>query len=347
MIVNIIQGEFMIYPSFIKNGSCIGIPAPSSGAYDSLRIKKFENAKLNLEKMGYKVILSKNIEHSEKCRSASAIVRANELNEMFDNKNIDMIICAAGGEFLVEILPYVQFDKILVSPKFVQGFSDPTGILFPLTTKYDIATIYGNNFGDYGPEQYDRSIIDNLKILQGDLLVQKNYDLYEDERGESITGLEGYNFTTKVEWKVLNDKSAKMKGRIIGGCIDIISEIAGTKYDGTQQFIEKYKDDGIIWYFDNCELSMEELIRTLWKLNEFGYFKYTKGFIFGRNGVQVSCLGYTMDEALKDSVIGGLDVPIIYDADVSHKGPCLTIINGAIAVVDCKDGSGSISFELR
>lgn len=336
----------MIYPKFIKSGNCIGVPAPSSGAYDELHIKKYENAKLKLEKMGYRLVLSENINKSDRCRSASAKVRAKELNEMFENRNINMIMCAAGGEFLVEILPYVEFEKILTNPKYVQGFSDPTGILFPLTTKYDIATIYGNNFGDYGPAEYDRSIVENLEILQGNIVTQNNYDLYEDERGENKTGLEGYNFTTKVEWKILNDNNVAIKGRIIGGCLDIISEIAGTKYDGTKQFIEKYNKDGIIWYFDNCELSMEELIRTLWKLNEFGYFKYTRGILFGRNGVQSSCLDYTMREALEDSVISELNVPIIYDADVSHKGPCLTIINGAIATVESENGKGRVSFEL-
>ncbi len=339
----------MIYPKFLSKGSCIGVPAPSSGAYDELHKFKYANSKLKLEQIGYKCILSENINVSEMSRSASAKVRAEEVNKMFEDKNIDFIMCAAGGEFLVEILPYVDFEKILTNPKYVQGFSDPTGILFPLTTKYDIATIYGNNFGEYGVQEYDRSILENLQILQGNLLAQNSYDMYEDKSAEieNPTGLEGYNFTDKVEWKIVGScKETKFRGRIIGGCLDIISELAGTKYDGTNQFIEKYKKDGIVWYFDNCELSMEELIRTLWKLNEFGYFKYTNGIVFGRNGVQQSLLGYTMEQALKDSVLEELNIPIIYDVDISHKGPCMTIINGAVATVESKDGRGSISFEL-
>ena len=339
----------MIYPQFLTKGSCIGVPAPSGGAYDELHKVKYKNSKLKLEQMGYKCVLSENINKSEKARSAPAKIRAEEVNRMFEDKNINFIMCASGGEFLVEILPYVNFEKILDNPKYVQGFSDPTGILFPLTTKYDIATIYGNNFGEYGVQEYDRSVIENLDILQGNLVKQYNYEMYEDKSAdiENPTGLEGYNFTDKVEWKIVNDdKKTKFSGRIIGGCIDIISELAGTKYDGTKQFIEKYKDDGIIWYFDNCELSMEELIRTLWKLNELEYFKHVKGFVFGRNGVENSSLGYTMQQALKDSVISELDVPIIYDADVSHKGPCMTIINGAIATVESENGKGSISFKL-
>ena len=337
----------MIYPNFLKQGSCIGVPAPSSGAYNNLYNNRYNNAKKKLEERGYKVVLSKNIFNSYKMRSAPAKERAEELNKMIENKNINFIICAAGGEFLVEMLPYVNLQKIQTNPKFIQGFSDPTGILFPVTTKYDIATIYGNNFGDYGAECDDKSILDNIQIITGNIIKQKNYELYEDERSERITGLEGYNLTKKVEWKSLNNSEITVTGRIIGGCLDIISEIAGTKYDGTNEFNKRYKNDGIIWYFDNCELSKEELIRTIWKLNELDYFKYAKAIIFGRNGEETSCIGYTMEEALQDSVISNLNIPIIYNTDISHKGPCLTIINGAIATICYDNGKGSINFELK
>ena len=337
----------MIYPNFLKQGNTIGVPAPSSGAYDDLHCNKYKNSKKNLEKMGYKVELSKNIFKSEMGRSATAKERAEELKEMLENEKTDYIICAAGGEFLVEILPYVDLSIIQKKPKFVQGFSDPTGILYPITTKYDIATIYGMNFGDYGTIEYTRDITDNLKIITGNLVKQENFEMFENERGEEITGLESYNFTDKVEWKILAGNEVNITGRIIGGCIDIISELTGTRYDGINEFNEKYKEDGIIWYFDNCDLSKEELIRTLWKFNEFNYFKYTKGVIFGRNGNDNSLLGYTIEQALKDSVISNLNIPILYDTDISHKGPCLTIINGAIATVNSKNGKGSIEFKLK
>lgn len=336
----------MIYPKFIKNGDIIGVPAPSDGAYCEEYVKRFKNAKLNLEKRGYKVNLSKNIFNSEKGRSSDAISRAKEMNEMFEN-NTDAIICAAGGEFLVEILPYIDFNKLVQNPKWIEGFSDPTGILFPITTKYDIATIYGNNMKTLGAEKYHKSLDENLEIIAGNLITQNSYELYENERAETVTGLEGYNLTEKVYWKTIDNKEVIMHGRIIGGCIDIITELAGTKYDGTKEFNEKYKEDGIIWYFDNCELSKETLMRTLWKFNELEYFKYTKGIIFGRNGQEVSYNYDTMEEALKDSVLSKLNVPIIYDADISHKGPSMTIINGAIATIHCNDGKGSISFELK
>ena len=337
----------MIYPKFLKKGDTIGVPAPSSGAYDGPHCNRYRNSKKKLEEMGYKVILSKNAFKSEMARSAPEKERAKELNDMFESKNIDYIMCAAGGEFLVEILPYVNFSKLVQNPKFVQGFSDPTGILFPLTTKYDISTIYGMNFGDYGIESYSRDILDNLQIVTGNLIKQENFEMFENERGELITGLEGYNLTDKVEWKILKGLDVNVTGRIIGGCIDIISELVGTKYDGTKEFNEKYKQDGIIWYFDNCDLSKEELIRTLWKFNEFEYFKYTKAVVFGRNGNENSLLEYTTKQALEDSIIAKLNIPILYDTDISHKGPCLTIVNGALATINSSNGKGSIEFELK
>lgn len=336
----------MIYPKFLKRGDTIGVPAPSSGAYDKPHVNKYKNSKRKLEQMGYGVEWSKNIFESYMSRSSNAKYRAKELTDMFENYNIDFLMCAAGGEFLVEMLPYVDFEKIKEHPKYLQGMSDPTGILFPITTKYDIATIYGLNFGDYGTEDYTRDITDNLQIITGNIITQNNYEMYEKEWAPKVTGLEGYNFTDKVIWKNLNQDRVEVTGRIIGGCLDIIDVLAGTKYDGTQDFINRYKEDGIIWYFDNCDLTQEDIIRTLWKFNECGYFKFTKAVVFGRNGNDNTLLGYTMEQALKDSVLSELDIPIIYDADISHRGPCFTIINGAIATIISENGTGSIAFKL-
>lgn len=336
----------MIYPKFIKKSDSISVPAPSDGAYTEQDENRYKNAKNKIEEYGYKVSLSNNIFNSDRGRSESAENRAEELNEMFEESDVNFIWCAAGGEFLVEILPYVDFQKLVDNPKWVEGFSDPTGILFPLTTKYDIATIYGNNFKSLGAEEYDRSLLENLEIIKGNIIKQTSYDMYENERQEKITGLEGYNYTDKVIWKTLDGEPTTIKGRIFAGCLDLISELVGTKYDGTKNFIEKYKNDGIIWGFDICDLSKEEIIRTLWKLNEFGYFKYCNGVIFGRCGNDTSYIEYDMENCLKDSVLSNFNIPIIYDADISHKGPSMTIINGSIATIKCENGKGEIAFDL-
>lgn len=337
----------MIYPKFIGKGSCIGVPTPSNGASDIYKKVKYENAIKKYENLGYKLKLSSNLFNSINGRSASGEERGQEFNEMLKSDDIDMIICASGGEFLVEMIPFVDFGLIQNNPKYVAGFSDPTGLLYPITTKYDIATIYGHNFSGIGAEPIGQSEKDFLEIINGNLIIEHSYPLYEEQRREKITGLEPDNLTEKVYWKTLDEKPVNLRGRIIGGCFDLISELAGTKYDGINEFNEKYKGDGIIWYFDNCEITMEETIRTLWKMNELEYFKYTKGVIFGRFGVNTTYFDYDTKSCLEDSVLSKLNIPIIYDADISHKAPSLTIINGSIATINVNDGKGNISFELK
>lgn len=337
----------MKYPSFIHKGSHIGVPAPSAGCKDDLKKNRFENAKKKLEELGYSLTLSKNLFHNEKGRSASKEERGKEFNEMIQNKNIDMILCATGGDFLLEMLPYVDFELLKENPKYVAGFSDPTGLLFPITTKYDIATIYGMNFSPLGAEPYSKSHMDFLNMMEGKVLEVESYDYYENEYREQVTGLEGYHLTEKVEWKSLDGKEVDIKGRILGGCFDIISDLMGTKYDGMKEFNERYQKDGIIWFFDNCEISMEETIRILWKMKEMNYFQYAKGIIFGRFGVNSTTYDYDVKSCLKDSVLNELGIPIIYDADISHKAQCMPIINGSMAHVTCKEGKGKIKFSLE
>ena len=336
----------MLIPEFLKQGDLIGVPAPSDGSNYFEKEKRFLNAKKRLEDVGYQVKLSDNIFNSVRGRSSSDIKRATEINDMFQDKNIKIMLCAAGGDFLIEILPYIDYNLIKNNPKWLIGFSDPTGLLYSITTKCDMATIYGTNFGNLGSKELDKSQENFLEIIKGNLLTEHSYDLYEETRLERITGLEGYNLTEKVIWKTLDNKDVVVTGRIIGGCLDVISTIAGTKYDGIKEFNYKYKDDGLIWYFDNCELSFEETIRVLFKLHELDYFRYTKSIIFGRFGSNQTSYDYTVKTCLEDSIISKLNIPIIYDTDFSHKGPCLNIINGVIATIEVKNNKGLITFKL-
>ena len=191
----------MIYPEFIKEKGTIGVPAPSAGADTVQRKNKMQNARKPFEDLGYKLELSKNLLKCENGRSSTAEERANEINEMFRRKDIDLILCASGGDFLMEMLPYVEFELLKNNPKFVAGFSDPTGLLYPITTKYDIATIYGHNFSSFGMEKLHQSQKEFLEIIKGNLLLEHSFDLYENGYVEAITGLEYYNLTEKVYWK--------------------------------------------------------------------------------------------------------------------------------------------------
>ncbi len=343
----ILGSGYMIYPEFIRERDTIGVSAPSAGLTKPLRINTLNNAVKKFEEKGYKILLTPNVRKNEDGVSSSATIRSLELASLYQNKDVKAIICATGGEFLVEMLSCFDFSVVQKNIKWLQGYSDPTGLLFTITTNLDIATIYGSNFAGFGMDTWHESLENNLYVLEGKLMMQKSFARYESMRVDMITGREGYYLDTPVYWKILNqEKEVSFKGRIIGGCIDIITELFGTRFDKTKEFIEKYKGDGIIWYFDNCELSMEDMVRTLWKFKDNGWFQYTTGIILGRSATSYSNMGITLEDAL-NRVLGDLDLPIIIDADIGHVPPRMTIINGAYTMVYCKDGKGTLEFQLK
>ena len=326
----------MKYPSFLKNGDIIGITAPSAGIGEY--IESFEKSLNTLRNNGFRVIETSNV-RTNNYISSSAEERVKQLNELINNDEVKLIACATGGDFLIEILPLLDLKKLVEKPKWVMGYSDPTNLLYYITTKYDIATIYGKNAGSYNQKILHKSLIDNLEILKGNIVEQRSFDLYEKEKNEEI---DGYNLTEKVYWENLNGEF-NAQGRIIGGCLDCFRFIFGTKYDYTMQFIEKYKEDGIIWYLDIFSMSSEEVYCTLFQMKELGWFNYTKGIIFGRVLFPKE-FSLSYQECIKRAFP---DLPIIFNADIGHVSPKMTMINGSIAKIECKDGKGKINFELK
>lgn len=328
----------MIYPEFLKENDTIGITAPSGGCYEGKALE-LELSEKQLENAGYKVIETAN-SRLPGIVSSSGEVRAKELAELFNNPEVKAIICARGGDFLIDMLPYVDYDVIKNNPKWIQGYSDPTSLLYSITTKLDIATIYGFNGGGYGFNKLHRTHMDSLSILKGDIIKQESYPFYQ---GEQDSGMEEYIFTEPVEWKLLNTDNIHTAGRLIGGCMECLADIIGTPYEDTLGFIERYKGNGFIWYFDIFALRAETVYNTLWHMRAAGWFKHAKAFVFGR----VRFPGTLLDMSYEEAIIRALpDSPIIFNADVGHVAPRMTMINGSVATLNAAGGKGSLEMKL-
>ncbi len=337
----------MIYPKFIKPGDTIGVTATSEGNGDKLHIRKLESANLQIRKIGYKIVETPDVRKNFKARSATKEERAKEFMELVTDKNINAIITARGGEFLLEILPFISFQEIKNNPKWIQGYSDTTGLGFCVTTICDIATIYGENFGSFGMSPWHECLNKNIEVLEGKRLEQESFEKYQDGWQEEITGLEPLNTTKQVEWKnARKEDSIYLEGRLIGGCIDVLHSLVGTKFDKVNDFCTRYKEDGIIWFFDNCELTSEEMVRALWQFKEAGWFENCKGIIFGRTMTRKTSVGITFEEAIMD-VLEELNLPIIFDSDIGHVAPQMTLINGAKVNIESKGGNGKLCFILK
>lgn len=337
----------MRYPEFLKKGDTIGITAPSDGVKKDVDFVRFDNGAQILFTKGIHCVETDNVRHSEKARSSSAKERAKQFLTLWDDPSVKAIVSAKGGEFLMEMLPYLDYEHLKQNPKWFQGYSDNTGIEFTLTTLSDVASIYSNNFGDFGMETWHPSVENNYEILTGNLVEQKSFTMYEDGFYDKETGKEGYVLTKEVKWRnPRGNEPVEMSGRLLGGCLDVLLALCGTKYDRVKEFNQRYQEDGILWFLESFNLTGESLQLGLWQLKEAGWFEHAKGFVFGRPCFFESYTGTSYEEAVLN-VLGECNVPIILDADIGHKAPQFTVINGSIGTVSLKNGFGSLTMELK
>ncbi len=128
--------------------------------------------------------------------------------------------------------------------------------------------------------------------------------------------------------------------------MDCLVNLIGTKYDGMAGFSERYKEEGIIWFLEACDLNVFSMRRAMWQMEHAGWFKYVKGFILGRpRHFGEEMMGLDHYHALTEH-IRKYNVPIVLDADIGHLPPMMPLITGSYADVELKDGKLNIRMKL-
>lgn len=329
----------MIYPEFLKENDLIGVTAPSAGLDESHLVGYLKSLE-HFHARGWQVTETPNVRLPD-LPSSSGHQRAKELKGLCQDSRVKMIWCAAGGDFLVEMLPEVDFEALRTHPKWMQGYSDPTGLLFPITTKLDIATIYGLNAGGFDMEQLHPALENSLDLLAGKLPVQHSFDRWQPfDAAPRPDG--GYNLTRPVCWQTPNG-AFDVSGRLLGGCLDVIDILRGTDFIDVSGFVKRYEQDGIIWYFDVFAMTAEQVFYSLWSMKMQGWFRTAKAFVFGRvmfpGGMMLN-----YEQAVRRA-LG--DVPFALEADVGHVKPCFTLINGALGHLTVEKGRAKLEMELK
>ncbi len=339
----------MKYPVFLKRNDTIGVVATSLGATKEPYLTRYLNFKKVFKELGYSINESKLVHRHKKGESSDAKTRAEEFMNMYKNPNVDFILSSGGGELMCEILPYINFDELKnYPPKYFMGYSDNTNLTFLLTTHLDIATIYGDHAPSFGVEPWHRQNKDAYKVMTGKKFIQVKYGRYQDKKSKKDENpLAPIHGTKIVTWKSLeNRKKVHMEGRFIGGCLDCLINLIGTPYDNVKEYSEKYKDEGIIFYLEACDLNVFGIRRALWQLKEAGWFINCKGIIFGRALNDEKIMNHSLKDALEKS-LNYLGIPVIYDCDFGHVEPRMTFINGCYVQIDYNNGNGKIKMILK
>ena len=366
----------MRYPKFLKEKGTVGFVAPSFGCAGEPYRSAFENAVKKWKEMGFGVDLGPNcFEASGTGISNTPEKCAEELNQYYLSSENDVLISCGGGELMCEILEHVEFDAIKKGgPKWFMGYSDNTNMTFLLTTLCDTASIYGPCGCVFGMEPWHVSITDAVELLTGEKSVMNNYEKWEKEKlKDEEHPLLPYNCTEEFALKVYMPRkesqrdsgigageislpqasgkeetgSGDMEGRLIGGCMDCLVNLTGTRFDKVKAFTDRYKEDGFIWFLEACDLNVFGIRRAMWQMDKAGWFQHVKGFLFGRplcHGQEL--MGLDQYEAVL-SVARKYHVPVMMDIDLGHLPPMMPLVTGSMAKVTAKEGKLEIRMEYR
>ena len=118
-------------PKKIQKGDTIGVVSPSEPIENPETDEQFKSGIKFLESLGFKIKLwrflsSKNPEE-----------KAQDINEMFNVKNIKVIIASQGGETANALLSFLDYESIKHNPKIFIGISDITVLLNAINKKQD------------------------------------------------------------------------------------------------------------------------------------------------------------------------------------------------------------------
>lgn len=303
----------------LKKGDTIAVFSPSAPA-TYFAPKRYIRAKKFLEDKGFLFYEGKLTGKSDFYRSGSINQRAEELNELIQNPDIKCIISSIGGMNSNSILPYINYDELRKNPKIIIGYSDVTAILLAIYAKTGLTTYYGPavvaSFGELSP------------------LVDKTYEYFED-----ILMLADYPKTLKtpyswsdefIDWEsqerpkkenknnLITVNGGKVKGRLIGGNLNTMQGIWGTKY------MPEIKKGDILFIEDSMkDCSTIERSFSLLKLS--GVFDKVSGIIYGKHELFDDKNTNKKPYEILLEVMGEPKIPILAEFDCSHTHPMLTI----------------------
>lgn len=341
------------YPAPLQPGDRIGVTSPSSGVPADLR-PRLDVCVEHLRRGGYDVVVGQCMDGAGVV-SAPAATRAAELTSMLTDPGIRAVVPPWGGELAVELLPHLDLGAIAAADSaWLVGYSDLSTLLLPLTTLTGTATLYGQNLMDtpYRVPEPLLSWLDVATAPAGGTISQgasshhrsagAGFDRWQDDPTFSE-----YTLDAAGSWRLLDPGAGdvRVSGRLIGGCIETVSTLAGTTYGDLRAFARDHAPDGLIVYVEASEDGALDIARHLWRMRLAGWFDQANAVLVGRTHAP-DAPGFTQLDAVR-SALGDLDAPVVLDVDCGHVPPHLALVNGALADLSITPGATTLIQHLR
>ena len=292
----------MLIPERLKIGDTIGVIAPS-GPIVEHKIEELEQARKIVENDGFKVKYSKNLFSNSNGYSSTAKEKAEDINEMFSDKQVKMIWCAKGGENSNSTYEYIDYELIKQNPKIICGYSDANSLINMITEKTGLVTFDGTNFKTIATDETDYSYKEAInRFVDGSLELGKDYKNY-------ITIKEGI-----------------AEGELIGGNLSLTSKMIYGKYS------IKFKDKILFLEELGFETGPALASNFLYTMKQNGVFEQIKGLWIG-NYEHESMI--TLEKIIMDVIADGkYKFPIIKSNNFGHIEAKTVIPIGIKARID-------------
>lgn len=287
----------------LKKGDTIGVVNPSDRINDD-DIPEIKESERLLKEKGYNVVFGKNVYKNTTGYGASAKEKAEDINNMYANKNINAIMSVKGGFNSNSVYEYLDLNVIKDNNKIICGYSDSTSYINYIHSKTGNIGCIGPNFKSLNsPDTNYYSLNEMLKRFENNY-----YDLATDEN----------------EFRVIKDGQAE--GALIGGNLSLITELVD-EIDFTNKilFLEEF----------SFESPSAMVSNYLYKLRQKGVFKRISGIWLGNYEGDIS-----IEKILLDTIEDmNLNIPIIKTDNFGHIERKITVPLG----VKAKISNGKIS----
>lgn len=285
-----------IKPPRLKKGDLVGLAVPGS----SINEEELQDSIKNLENLGFKVFYTDRILAKAGFLGGTDKQRADDLNEMFANKDVKAIFCARGGYGSNRLNELLNYDLIKKNPKIVCGYSDITALIYLLYSQTGLIAFHGpvatSTFNDFSVNHFINTLMEpkdtyTMHCSTDDNMNDKAYQRYVLKHG-------------------------KVSGELAGGNLTIVNSFIGTPYD--------IDLDGKILFIEEVQEEPYRIDRMLTQLVQSGKLDKVKGIAMG---VFKGCEEKEDDPSFKDSFslrevitdrLSKLNVPIIYGLSFGH-----------------------------
>jgi len=309
----------IIKPKRLKSGDTIALVAP--GSYISK--EELDDSIKKIVGLGFNAVYSEKILNQNGYFSGTDNIRAEDLMEKFEDKNVNGIMCVRGGYGCARILPLLDYKSIKKNPKVLIGYSDVTALMYGIFNKTGLITFHGpvatSTFNDFSVKNFYSVLTDNIYPIK--------FSNATEELDENPYG-------------VVSIVKGKAKGKLIGGNLSIMVSLIGTDFDISY--------DNSIIFIEEVGEEPYRIDRMLTQLIQTKKFDKASGIMMG---IFRKCepktenpsfdKSFTLIEVLTDR-LSKLQIPVIYGMSFGHIKNKFTIPFGSNAILDTEEQTFSL-----